>query len=1068
MTATLRSLPVLMLAAAVWLFAVPAAAQYPGGGPGKQPSQPGGASTGTSQLQFPGQPGGGYPKPAGPGGPPGGGYPRPGGPPSGMPYGPGGPANAPGVAAPAVAPLPDNVAEWERDHFRRARREGDPRLRAAVEYLGKRFAGVTKDDKDQEAAKLLTTLLKYADPKIFRSSSASPGASPASPYPGSGPPGGTPYSRPGGPSPGPGGPPPGYTGPSGAPPGYSGPSGPPGGYRSGPSGYSSGPPGYSGPGGYPGQPGAQVRYVPLDQATIKAIVYALAVNGSKTARQTLTEVLNGAFQSDDDRAATEGRLETLVFMPSPENEEILFRVLTNPEQIRPTPADQTQPGPYGPSQGPGYPGSPYGPARGPSGPPGYSGPSGPSAYPATPYGPARGPAGPPGYSGPSGPSGYPAAPYGPARGPTGPSGYSGSYGPSSGGYPRSGQGKMTAAEVQATAVALVDQHGSEAFRIKLADHLAKATTADDARQVLFNMLAVVHPRNVAAQAILYRGDGLDKGSKAILEGYLVKYSSAALAAFLKVPEELPGQQSSQAPRGPYGPGSMPGPGRMNMPGGIRPPSGPQPPGGLRPPPPGDDTSTTRPRDGLAMFAVQDRAGSSDAGPGGPSAPAPRGPPGFAPGRGPGMSPTVMPKTPPRGPSGMAPGMAPRGPSGPYPYPGGPTPGSSYSGTGGLTGALASVPGFTRETIPGLAAPLWAPEFTKALQARLDTLESLDADAATIVLASTIPTDAMRANLYRALKSRIADQGPQGLEAAGLAGDVLSDPGLLVIMKLLDRKEAKPAKSTVPNLSRLRDRSRSNPRGGEAGRPGGPGPRGTGPDGSPYGPGPTSQQQQPVTPVQEWNATAERLARALCERFMEAARTGKGTSAAADSRPVELPGGKTTLVSEYHLQWPEDLPDKGKLAGVPLDPMVVHYVRFRRESSVNNVIAFYRRYLTRPVEHTVASGVWIESHRKMPETGRQLSVDVLITKADAGRTDGAARGPAGPGYGPKGPGTRPGDAGGSRYGGQPNPSPEREKNLPADLIVEVLAVEINDPSGTEEPAQPAQPAAAEPDAAKEKP
>jgi len=440
-----------------------------------------------------------------------------------------------------------------------------------------------------------------------------------------------------------------------------------------------------------------------------------------------------------------------------------------------------------------------------------------------------------------------------------------------------------------------------------------------------------------------------------------------------------------------------------------------------------------------------------------------------------MSPTVTPKMPPRGPSGMAPGMgpgmSPRGPSGPYPYSGGPTPGSSYSGTGGLTGALASVPGFTRETIPSLAAPLWAPEFTKALQARLDTLESLDADAATIVLASTIPTDAMRAKLYRALESRIADQGPQGLEAAGLAGDVLSDPGLLVIMKLLPRKEAKPAKSTAPNLSRLRERSRSNPRGGERGRPGemgpggkgpgGPGPRGAGPDGSPYGPGPTSQQQQPVTPVQEWNATAERLARALCERFMEAARTGKGTSAAADSRPVELPGGKTTLVSEYHLQWPEDLPDKGKLAGVPLDPMVVHYVRFRRESSVNNVIAFYRRYLTRPVEHTVASGVWIESHRKMPETGRQLSVDVLITKADAGRTDGAARGPAGPGYGPKGPGTRPGDAGGSRYGGQPNPSPEREKNLPADLIVEVLAVEINDPSGSDEPAQPAEPAAAEP-------
>jgi hypothetical protein len=110
---------------------------------------------------------------------------------------------------------------------------------------------------------------------------------------------------------------------------------------------------------------------------------------------------------------------------------------------------------------------------------------------------------------------------------------------------------------------------------------------------------------------------------------------------------------------------------------------------------------------------------------------------------------------------------------------------------------------------------------------------------------------------------------------------------------------------------------------------------------------------------------------------------------------------------------------------------------------------------------VATGQWIESLRTLPESGRRLSVDVLITRADAGRADGPARGPAGPGYGPKGPGMRPGDAGGSRYGGQPNPSPEREKNLPADLIVEVLAVEINDPSGSDEPAQPAEPAAAEP-------
>ena len=815
-----------------------------------------------------------------------------------------------------------------------------------------------------------------------------------------------------------------------------------------------------------------MRSVPLDAATIKAIIQALTVNGSKTARQTLSEVLQGTFKSDDDRTATEGLLETLVLMPSPEHEETLFRVLTNPELVRPTPADQSQPGRTATGQVPGYPAMPGGP-QGAYGarPPGYSPPPGSSS----------------GYAGPSGSS----------------PGYQGPYGPSYGGYPRPGQGyqgKMTGAEMQSKALALVGQFGSEAFRIKLASHVASPSTSAEARQVIFPTLASVQPQNVAAQSILYRSESLDKGDRALLEGYLVKYSSAALAMLMKVPEESASRRTSETtprtPYGPYGPGSVPGSNPMlrgpNLPGGMGPPGGTRPPGGVQPPgtgfnmpsgPPARsrDVSMGRSPDGVAMFAVQ-APRNDDMRPGGSPAVTP-------PGGKPYPGPTTFPPGGPSRPAGM-PGMRPTGPPG-YPYPGQPSSGAWYSAAAGINGPLSEVPGFSREAICGLAAPLWTSEFTKVLETRLDGLESLDSDAGTVVLASTIPTDAMRTKLYRLLEGHF-DHGSRGLDAAGLAGDSLSNPGLLVTMKLLPRKDTKSRKPSVPNLSRLRER-RGNQGGNPSGGPSYPGGSSYpgGPRGGQYPPsGQSSEQPQQATPAEEWMATAERLVRAVSERLATAGRAGRDSSTVAEKRPVEVQGGSDMrIVSEYHFEWPEDLANKDKLSGVSLDPMTIHYVRFQRKSTIGSVTSFYRRKLVRPVEHSVATGTWIESLRTVTETGRRFSVDVLITReADMTRAADTGRGTAGPGYGAPGygppgsgppgagprppaygPGARPGDSDSSRRGGQPNARPEREKNEPADLVVEVLAIEINDPAKSEEEAQPAaeEPKAAT-EAAKEKP
>ena len=387
--------------------------------------------------------------------------------------------------APAEQPLPDDVAQWVREHYRRARRDGDPRLKDAAEHLGKQFKGVTKGGKDDKAAKLLTNLLRFEEPKTETPDGATPGPVVQTP----------------------------------------------GGMRSAsPRGSRAG---YPTRGVYPGQSGAG-QFRPLDADTIKAIVYALALNDSKTARETLNEVLRGTFKSDDDRAATEGLLESLAAQPSPEHEDVLFRVLTNPNGIRPAPREQTQPG-------------------------GASGRS----------------------SGPSGRSGAYGVRGSGVRGQgSGSPGYPRSSGPAYGGYPQQGQAKMTGAEMQSVGLALVNETGSQGLRIRLADHLAQATTADDVRQTILPMLYAVHPRNLPAQAILYRGEALDKGSRALLEGYFVKYSSAALAMHMRVPEEPPSRASSgpapQGPsRGPVGPGRGPAGGPMPFRGsdGSRPQNG---------------------------------------------------------------------------------------------------------------------------------------------------------------------------------------------------------------------------------------------------------------------------------------------------------------------------------------------------------------------------------------------------------------------------------------------------------------------------------------------------------------
>ena len=83
----------------------------------------------------------------------------------------------------------------------------------------------------------------------------------------------------------------------------------------------------------------------------------------------------------------------------------------------------------------------------------------------------------------------------------------------------------------------------------------------------------------------------------------------------------------------------------------------------------------------------------------------------------------------------------------------------------------------------LAKLLWCEPLAGLMTAHLGDVRTLEKSTPDIMLASTLPLDSIHAAMFKMLKKRAGD-GPQPLETAGWSDKVLTDPGLLVVMKLL--------------------------------------------------------------------------------------------------------------------------------------------------------------------------------------------------------------------------------------------------------------------------------------------
>lgn len=303
--------------------------------------------------------------------------------------------------------------------------------------------------------------------------------------------------------------------------------------------------------------------------------------------------------------------------------------------------------------------------------------------------------------------------------------------------------------------------------------------------------------------------------------------------------------------------------------------------------------------------------------------------------------------------------------------------------------------------PQLAERLWSEGFQGLLEPQLNGLKSFEKQPNIVLLAATIPHDSARATLFKTLRKHW-NEGPKPLEAAGLTDRVLTDPALLAMLKLSPRKES----MATPKAGDAAKASRAAP----PAPPTGGGPR-------------VEAARKELQAKQDWMDVSAKLVTGWCKRF-EAATTAKEKAAESDStsdKPAvevaesKLPSGfalstGAKVLASHRVILPEATP--ASFAQTHPDTLEVYYVRAEESSKPKRAVTFYRSQAgPASAVRTTDGKTWIDSIRVGSQKDRRRSIDVLIT--------------------------RPGTAG--------TPAPEAKGDDETDLIIEVLIIEIKDPS-----------------------
>ena len=345
-----------------------------------------------------------------------------------------------------------------------------------------------------------------------------------------------------------------------------------------------------------------------------------------------------------------------------------------------------------------------------------------------------------------------------------------------------------------------------------------------------------------------------------------------------------------------------------------------------------------------------------------------------------------------GPPGYSTGAPPGYGGVPSGYGGSPSPTAGMPPTSATTEKLSDV-----ERGVKLAKTLWTSPLVEKLTEQLDEVKSLEKSTPSIVLASAFPLDSLRGTMYKMLKKRQTD-GPAALATAGWSDRILNDPGTLVLVKMLNRREKKlPKGATGP----------------------GPGYGGTPPGATS---GTMSKAEAAKKAEADWYEESKKLVGLWCNRFEAAAqaqrKAAKKNSPIGEPAPTKLddfefPKEKDTKIEDaYQLNWPEKAP--AGLAEAKPGAIKIQYFHLTQTGTIKKTKMNFQKVVKNADWHDTDKGVWADVAPKTtgPSAPRR-SLDVLIMKADKSAFDPIA------------------------------------KEDPTDLDIHILSIEIADPGASKE-------------------
>jgi hypothetical protein len=296
--------------------------------------------------------------------------------------------------------------------------------------------------------------------------------------------------------------------------------------------------------------------------------------------------------------------------------------------------------------------------------------------------------------------------------------------------------------------------------------------------------------------------------------------------------------------------------------------------------------------------------------------------------------------------------------------------------------------------PHVAGQLWSDGFRTLLEPQLGA-KSLEQQSQLLLLAGTIPCESTRAILAKILRKRWYE-GPKPLETAGLADRLITDPGLLVAIKMGGPRKDSP--STSPPAAAGTGRRVNAPAGG--------GPR-------------SAELKKKLDAEQGWMDLSAKLVDSWRKRLYAAAQAKEKAAAhsggqADDAAAPKLPEGfelgpEATVKAAYHLSWPDDAPPE--ITKLDLGPLDVYYIRAEESNRIKKLKTFYVRQAKVSASETrmIDKSIWIDSLRTAMRKDRRRSLDVLITRTSGGTGNVA------------------------------------ENNDEADFLVEALIIEIREPT-----------------------